>query len=498
MPGGVAGVPPIMEAPYADAMTDTPTPDHALTDDGPWALWRDVALRGTGFDIDGLDALSSPALAADMLRSLALHEQVRQDFRQLQRLYLQRVKAAAAGPDRQQWHRALQQLQRGRLPAPSGDAELDALLNRAGVAQEAAARIGAELAATFDSEDKRCGAVLRQWAANARLREAIAWQNPQVLQTALAPMLRQSDPPLRNAEQRKHEQLVARYLQRYATKNDTVGFFGPVGWAQVAGADGGLELHAGPALAVDPQVSFEPWVSQALALAITQDADLRPHLQPWRHPSWRAGPNGAVVVLERAFGLPPLERALFARCDGQLRVADLPAALAAETDAVSAALARLEAAQLVFLKPRVPLGPTAVKMLRDWVATTPDSPARTRWLDGLQTLLQGAAAATASWGRADDVAAAQQALAGPFMQLSGQGATRSHGGTYAARTLITMDARRDLSLRIGEPLARELMHALRPVLEAAHWFSCQVHAQMTDYAHGVFQRNQRGGRMRGG
>ena len=46
-------------------------------------------------------------------------------------------------------------------------------------------------------------------------------------------LTRGPEPAKRNSQQRQHEALVASYLQRYCAKNDSIGFFGPVGWSQI-------------------------------------------------------------------------------------------------------------------------------------------------------------------------------------------------------------------------------------------------------------------------
>ncbi len=74
--------------------------------------------------------------------------------------------------------------------------------------------------------------------ADPRFREALTWQNP-----GLAQFLRDHDAgpdAARRSKQRQRELVIANYLQRYCLKNDTIGFFGPVGWATAGHG------HAGP------------------------------------------------------------------------------------------------------------------------------------------------------------------------------------------------------------------------------------------------------------
>src|SRR5436305_1527333 len=76
-------------------------------------------------------------------------------------------------------------------------------------------------------------AALYDLTGEPALREAIAWQNRHALATGIDMLRRHGpEPARRKTKDRQHESLVASYLQRYCAKNDTIGFFGPVGWSQ--------------------------------------------------------------------------------------------------------------------------------------------------------------------------------------------------------------------------------------------------------------------------
>src|SRR5207249_1901781 len=146
-----------------------------LTDD--WSLWRAVCLRGAGFGVHLLEALGDAELAraADA------------------------VIAADAATDRE--------------------------------AREAA---GAGYAAEFPAAVRRLSAALHEVAGLPALREAVAWQNRHALTTGIDVLVRRGpEPAKRNKLHRQHEALVASYLQRYCAKNDSIGFFGPMSWAQI-------------------------------------------------------------------------------------------------------------------------------------------------------------------------------------------------------------------------------------------------------------------------
>jgi hypothetical protein len=44
---------------------------------------------------------------------------------------------------------------------------------------------------------------------------------------------------------RRREEVIASYWQRYCSKNDTIGFFGPLGWGGFSG--NGFHARAGSA-----------------------------------------------------------------------------------------------------------------------------------------------------------------------------------------------------------------------------------------------------------
>ena len=178
-----------------------------LTDD--WSLWRAVCLRGAGFGVHLLEALGDAELAraADA------------------------VIAADAAADRE--------------------------------AREAA---GAGYAAEFPAAVRRLSAALHEVAGLPALREAVAWQNRHALTTGIDVLVRRGpEPAKRNKLHRQHEALVASYLQRYCAKNDSIGFFGPMSWAQIDDGRGIRIDHAAPGLPLAARITYlEGWAVRAI------------------------------------------------------------------------------------------------------------------------------------------------------------------------------------------------------------------------------------------
>ncbi|MYS43548.1 lantibiotic dehydratase, partial [Streptomyces sp. SID5998] len=122
--------------------------------------------------------------------------------------------------------------------------------------------------------------------------------------------------------------LVAHYWQRFCVKNDTIGFFGPVGWATLDPELRGIEVDHGTGLIARSEVFFSSWSIDELARTLERDPGLRPWLAPRRLPYLRIGQTRV-----RLPGRPPqpvseLERQVLLRCDGVRPARDIQRELA--------------------------------------------------------------------------------------------------------------------------------------------------------------------------
>ena len=145
-----------------------------------------MCLRSAGFPIHSLDPIAAEASAAAV------------------DAYLDRDEA---------WQRVREALPRGT------DSRLLAALSDAHGARDQAQLAARERVA---EAIERTSEVLRDVARDSRFREALIWQNRRALKTALDPLLRAAQ--ARNSSTRQKEALVASYIQRYAAKNETIGF----------------------------------------------------------------------------------------------------------------------------------------------------------------------------------------------------------------------------------------------------------------------------------
>src|SRR3954447_1807785 len=109
-------------------------------------------------------------------------------------------------------------------------------------------------------EDARLAAVARDPA----FREAVAWQSRESLARAVDKLAAGAEGS--PSRRRRWADVVGSYWQRYCTKNDTIGFFGPLAWGSFAEDGEAIAVSSG-ALQRDRVVHLETWAMEAVAAA---------------------------------------------------------------------------------------------------------------------------------------------------------------------------------------------------------------------------------------
>ena len=474
-----------------EPLRDDPEPHRVLLPDPSreWALWRCVCVRGSGFPFSGVTRLASPVAAGAADRLNAAEDEAER----LREEAVQAVGREIKTADRSAVKgliKAIQKLKKGKAPDTAGlSAEVRAAVELYASADGKARGIRDEYLAAFAAEEERLSGELRAVARDRRFREAVLWQNRNVLKTGIDSLLRRQGDGRRSSRDRQNEQAVASYLQRFCTKNDTIGFFGPVGWARLDEGREPVSVDHGPGFLAHRRVFFEGWCVDAVADKLSSDLALRRNLAPRRALIVRA--DGVVMGQWAGPALSARTRAVLALCDGETSARDVAERLAAsgmfaDPEVVYVALDKLQDAGLLTWGFNLPMVLEPDRALRKEIERLQTGAARDAALRTLAELEAHRQAVSAAAG--DDLAldTALQQMEERFTQLTGLESTRGHGETYAGRTLVYEDCRRGTELSFGPEILDELAAPLALVLASARWmtyFAAEIHRNWFEEAY---------------
>src|SRR5260221_2977559 len=154
----------------------------------------------------------------------------------------------------------------GLIPAPPAEPHLVTLTGEWALWRDIAVRTAGFPVfglGIFGSQDEQAG--LRAMARDPLFQTAVTWQNRPAMHNAVAKIA--AGAPAPGSAQRRREEVVASYWQRYCAKNDTIGFFGPLAWGRVADDGPPIQVSCGR-LVTESAMYFEAWAIPALAEAL--------------------------------------------------------------------------------------------------------------------------------------------------------------------------------------------------------------------------------------
>ncbi|MEV7109150.1 lantibiotic dehydratase, partial [Streptomyces atroolivaceus] len=288
---------------------------------------------------------------------------------------------------------------------------------------------------------------------------------------------------------RQREELVAHYWQRFCVKNDTIGFFGPVGWGRVDGSVRGVEIDPGEGLTASSSVFFSSWSIDALAKTLSADESLMAWIPPRRMPYIRADSDEGPVRMpgRTPQQAPPRLVALLRLADGRRPPVELARELGLSPAEVTAGLTELVRRRWVTWRLEVPSGARPERELRAVLERVGDPGLRDRALEPLEVLERGRDRVQAA-GR--DATALCEALAGlekDFTRITDTASQRAKGTRTAPnRSLVYSDTRRSATARVGAGVL-DAMAPLEPLMNSAAWLMSQLAAQVEHRAEEVFE-----------
>jgi hypothetical protein len=455
-------------------------PEHLIAlPHSDWTLWRWVGLRGAGFPVAMVLQLASPAFAQKVDQFLE-HEAQAEDLRQNLLQSLSREAQEIVGKQHWQLLDVLRRVKAGKLPAllpPGMQAETLAAMTAWKAACTRQESLWADLQTQFKATTGEMSQTLFEIASNEHFREAVTWQDRQAVHSGIDPFLQQQGNLSR--KHREHSQLVAKYIQRYCAKNDTIGFFGPLGWARWVDGETSLIARPGAGLLASRTTYLETWCLDALGERLARDKTLLIWAVPRPMPFLSLDGTLLQVPFSRPVQLSPAQAAVFAACDGErtakeiadtLLLSSLPG-LASEAD-IFALLEELCAQRRIAWTFELPIEAWYPDQLfRRQLEKADDERARQSALALLERLEEAQAEVASAAGDAQHLDQALAHLEATFSELTGRDASREGGKTYAGRTLIYEDCRRDIEVELGTDLLEELGRPLALMSLIARWLT---------------------------
>ncbi|MCA1615315.1 MAG: lantibiotic dehydratase family protein [Acidobacteria bacterium] len=476
--------------------------DHLIQLPGePWALWRSMVLRGAGLPAEQVLDLASAAGAA-AADGLLLAED---EARWAQQAALEALaKEARQAPDekRAELEKALKRLRKGKTPEgfeAEGEAGFAVELWLAAGRRLDAARL--EFQETYEASGAEVSRAVRKVAGSKLFREAVTWQNREALHGSVDALLRTApDATSGRSNQRRRERLITSYLQRYCTKNDTIGFFGPIGWAEFVAEGEAITARPGPGLLATRRVYFEGWCLDVLAAAMAKDKDLQPWIAPRRQPFVHLEGDMLRLPFEQPTKLPPAFAAVLAACDGERTAKEIalgliggpPGGVKSEAE-VYRTLDTLQQRGVILWTLEVPWTlqlpreSSVEDNLRRLLERIGDEGLRRRMLGMLEELEGARDLVAAAAGDAEELDRALGRLDETFTRLTGADSKRMAGKTYAGRTLVFEDCRRDLDVEFGPAVLGAMAEPLPLLLASARWFTAEVAALYRDAFQKIYE-----------
>lgn len=464
-----------------------PAPSHLIRLPGSeWSLWRWSSLRATGFPASTVLKISTDACLQNMqslLEAETVTEQRRQEALAALNEIFEPVRFAEDRGERRQIVKAIRSLNKNKPSAPGKfEGAVEAAMEAYRLALSEQESHAAAFRQTFKTSLAEIAKALVEVAKDKRFQEAVIWQNRRGFNTAIREILRnEAEVGRENSKHWQHLELVASYAQRYSLKNDTIGFFGPVGWARLNPEGETIDLKPGENFLAMRAVYFEAWCVDELVEILNKEKGLRPWIAPRTLPYLYVDGTTLFLPQTKPMPLPRTHAVALQLCDGRKPAKQIVASLRTrfpveiKTDAAAYELLEfLVSRGLLVWKLELAPGMFPDHVLRELLETVEDVALRERALKPLDELEEGRQAVVRAAGDPEKLEVALNDLDSRFERITATASTRAAGEMYAARTLVFEDCRRDVEVNVGPEFLERLSPPLSLLLTSARWFTYEV------------------------
>jgi hypothetical protein len=466
-------------------------PDHLIgVPGGEWAFWRWACLRGAGFPAHLVERLAAPDCATVADDILRIESEIEERGKDAAAALERELEAVTDRKARKQLVKVLKQLKRGEAPKYSGGEALQAIQAFA-TAQQSAAEARARYKEIFRTSRREIACRIREMCIDPLFRQAVLLQNRNALNHVIEFFAGENGGPKSGFKARQHEELIANYVQRYCLKNDTVGFFGPVGWARLDPDAQGLTCKPGPNLVSASSIYFENWGIEALADKIAEDTRLLPWMAPRLLPFFRVEENTLYLPAGNPAPIPPLYATILNKCNGEktarqiaLEVLKTPGSGLSSEPQVYGVLQQMCTRKILSWKFELPYSLHPERRLRTLLERIEPADLSAPAIQALDELERTRDKVNSVVGDPVELDEALGQLDTVFTRVTSQQPTRAGGVMYASRTLTYQDCMRDVDVQIGPDVLDAMSEPLTLLLTATRWFSYQV----AHVCRGLFNR----------
>ncbi|WP_265443680.1 lantibiotic dehydratase [Flexivirga meconopsidis] len=348
-----------------------------------------------------------------------------------------------------------------------------------------------DFADKYAEHSLRDAELLHHVCADSRFRLAIAWQNRpflEYLDKVLATPIER-----RNSKARARERIVARYWQRYCSKAETIGFFGPIQFVDIdPDTPTVAEFRAADELVDRRHCAFEAWAVLEVGEAFARRAEVRRWLPPYLRPdlSLQLDDEGGSIVVpgRRPERLTSIEAWVVREADGDRTIDEIASVVAETADrpvaevqqTAHAVVQRLARKRLLTWGANLPIAIDAEQVLDTRIGRVGEPRLRAE-LFALWGRLKEARDGVARAGTAEQLVAAFTELEREFVAVTGKDPTaRGQGKAYAGRDICVEDTTRAGDLTIGPQLLDAVAEPLAMLADSANWFSGRLAQEYTE------------------
>jgi DNA-binding MarR family transcriptional regulator len=312
--------------------------------------------------------------------------------------------------------------------------------------------------------------------------EAVFISNPDVFENSYHAFVNHHEFEQRPARLKMLERRFMLYLQRFAAKNDTASFFGPMNYARFDWEqEEAIQLKMLPGKYTKRAVFYSFWMVETLAECIAQEEEIRPYLTPRLHPLFQRTPEGVASLFTGGkVKLSGALRRLIEEIDGKTSLKELAERRGITVAELHRQLQSLVQRQVLLLALEIPstiFNPFAY--LQQFVQSLPtENAAREKWLNVLERFANWISAFTDA-DLSERVRISRE-MEQAFTSLTGRAARRLAGRAYADRTLYYEECAGTMqTFVLGQEFYRNFYRRLKPVLDlnAVYGEMLQAHYQ---------------------